>query len=319
MQRRRIAPDAGGRYVREQSPATRETRMADPLPNPPSSDTHRPRGRDIDVFGTSHVGKVREDNQDSFMVASLHHALVVHETSLDDSDPALMTSARRGMLFLVADGVGGGVGGAEASQAALRAAARYVTEAMDYYARDEPASERAFVDEMLKAVERTHLLVREAGEKDGATRGMATTLTMVTIVWPRAHLVHVGDSRCYRLRDGQLERLTKDQTVAQMFVDTGKRSPEELENSRLHHVLWSALGAAELAPDSFVTDVQRNDRMLLCTDGLTKHVSDDEIASWMAKDASSEAIGRGLIDLVLERGATDNVTLILGQMTPAFS
>ncbi len=283
---------------------------------PPRSAEIRPHGREIDVFGMSHVGNVREDNQDSYLVASLHHALVVHDTSLDDSDPALVTSSRRGMLFLVADGVGGGAGGAQASQSALRAAARYVTEAMDYYARDEPASERAFVDEMLKAVERTHLLVREAGEKDGATHGMATTLTMVTIVWPRAHLVHVGDSRCYRMRNGQLERLTKDQTMAQKFLDSGAMNAQELENSRLKNVLWSALGAQELAPDAFVTDVQWNDRMLLCTDGLTKHVSDDEIATWMAKDAPSELIGRGLIDLVLERGATDNVTLILGQMTP---
>ncbi len=290
--------------------------MSEPAKAPSRSSDIRPHGREIDVFGTSHVGKKREDNQDSYLVASLHHALVVHDTSLDDSDPALVTSSRRGMLFLVADGVGGGVGGAEASQSALRAAARYVTEAMDYYARDEPASERAFVDEMLKAVERTHLLVREAGERDGATHGMATTLTMVTIVWPRAHLVHVGDSRCYRLRDGQLERLTKDQTMAQKFLDAGTMSAEEIENSRLKNVLWSALGAQELEPDAFVTDVRWNDRMLLCTDGLTKHVSDNEIAVWMAKDEPSEMIGRGLINLVLERGASDNVTLILGQMTP---
>ena len=285
------------------------------LPLPRSADP-RPHGREIDVFGMSHVGNVREDNQDSYLVASLHHALVVHDTSLDDSEPALVTSSRRGMLFLVADGVGGGVGGAQASQSALRAAARYVTEAMDYYARDEPASEAAFVDEMLKAVQRTHLLVREAGEKDGATHGMATTLTMVTIVWPRAHLVHVGDSRCYRLRDGVLEQLTKDQTVAQQLLDSGTMTTDEIEYSRLKNVLWSALGAQELAPDAYVTDVRWKDRMLLCTDGLTKHVSDAEIATWMAKDEPSEVIGRGLIDLVLERGASDNVTLIMGQMNP---
>ena len=283
---------------------------------PPRPADNRPHGREIDVFGTTHVGNVREDNQDSYLIASLHHALVVHDTSLGDSDPALVTSTRRGMLFLVADGVGGGVGGAQASQSALRAAARYVTEAMDYYARDEPASEAAFVDEMLKAVERTHLAVREAGERDGATHGMATTLTMVTIVWPRAHLVHVGDSRCYRLRDGALQLLTKDQTVAQKLLDDGSMTPDEVEKSRLKNVLWSALGAQELAPDAFVTDVRWKDRMLLCTDGLTKHVSDEELAAWMARDEPSEAIGRGLIDLVLERGGSDNVTLIMGQMNP---
>ena len=282
-------------------------------PTPPDV---RPPGRAIDVFGLSHIGKRREDNQDSYMIASVHHALIVHDTSLEESEPDLVTSARRGMLFLVADGVGGGAGGAAASQSAMRAAARYVTEAMEYYARAEPASEQVYVQEMLRAFERTHQLVRAQGERDSEMHGMATTLTMVTLVWPRAHLVHVGDSRCYRLRDGLMELLTKDQTMAQLLLDSGTMTAEEAEHSRLKNVLWSALGAQELAPDSYSTDVRRGDRMLLCTDGLTKHVSDAELKDWMGKEVSSEIIGRGLIDLVLERGATDNVTLIMGQMNP---
>ncbi|MBI3790729.1 MAG: serine/threonine-protein phosphatase [Gemmatimonadetes bacterium] len=285
-----------------------------PRPEPPADD--RPSGRDIDVFGVTHPGLKRDENQDAYLIASLHHAMVVHDGSLDDDEPATMTSTRRGMLFLVADGVGGGVGGRAASTAALRAASRYVTEAMDYYARSEPGTEKAFIDHMLMAVERTHQDVLEAGERDEGTRGMASTLTMVTIVWPRAHLVHVGDSRCYRLRDGALECLTKDQTMAQLALDSGDMSVEEAEQSRLRHVLWSALGAQQLAPDSYHTDVRRADRMLLCTDGLTKHVSDAEIAAWMAKPVDSKTICRGLLDLVLERGASDNVTLIMGQMSP---
>lgn len=276
----------------------------------------RPGSQEIDVFGVSHVGLTRSDNQDSYLIASLHNALVIHDSSLEGSDPTLVTSSRRGMLFLVADGVGGGAGGAEASQSAMRAAARYVSEAMPYYSRAELESESSFLRQMIHAVELTHQMVLEAGERDGTVRGMATTLTMVTIVWPHAHLVHVGDSRCYRLRDGKLEQLTKDQTMAQMFLDSGTMTPEEVENSRLKNVLWSALGAQELAPDAFVTDVRWADRMLLCSDGLTKHVSDDEIAAHMAKELPSEAIANELLALVLARGASDNVTLIMGQMTP---
>ena len=279
-----------------------------------SIDKAGPGARETDVHGMTHAGKVREDNQDAFLIASLHHTLVVHDSSLFDVEPALFTSGRRGMLFLVADGVGGGSGGADASQSALRAAAGYVCDAMDHYSHNEPAAEPRFIERMLRAVELTHAVVREEAEKDESRRGMATTLTMVTVMWPRAHLVHVGDSRCYRLREGVLKRLTKDQTMAQMLLDEGKLSPAEAEQSRLRNVLWSAVGAPLAEPVMTSADVRWEDRMLLCSDGLTKHVSDEEIGEILGRPQSSKLICRDLIDLVLRRGATDNVTVIVGQM-----
>ena len=287
--------------------------MADQAPLSPTHELG-PGPREIDLHGTSHPGKVRADNQDAFLIASLHNALVVHDTSLVDSEPALFTSRRRGMLLAVADGVGGGSGGRDASQSALRVAARYVCEAMDHYALNEPAAEPRFMQEMVRAVEMTHAEVREEGERDETRRGMATTLTMVTIVWPRAHLIHVGDSRCYRLRNGNLRLLTKDQTMAQIMLDTGEMSVAEAQESRLRHVLWSAVGAPQAEPETASADVKWEDRMLLCSDGLTKHVSDDEIGEIMGRPVRSKEICRELIDLVLERGATDNVTVIVGQM-----
>ena len=143
---------------------------------------------------------------------------------------------------------------------------------------------------------------------------MATTLTMVTVRWPRAYLIHVGDSRCYRLRGGQLGRLTRDQTMAQAMLDAGALSADQAEQSRFKHILYSALGGREVVPDAASTDIQWDDVWLLCTDGLTKHVSDEEIGEHLARPEAAEITCRRLVDLALERGGSDNVTVVVGRL-----
>ena len=277
-------------------------------------DKRAPTAREIDAFGLSDVGKVRAQNQDHFLVASLNQTLDVHGTNIVGDDTGLASKVRRGFVMMVADGVGGGVAGEEASKTAVRAITRFVTEAMEIYDRGEMSTDVKFADEMVRAIERAHDAVKDQAEQDETHRGMATTLTLVISRWPRLYLVHVGDSRCYRLRNGELELLTKDQTMAQMMVELGKLKPEDVEKSRLKHVLWSALGGSEASPDTLALPIEWTNRMLLCTDGLTKHVSDDEIKEHLGRDASSESICRGLVDLALERGGTDNVTVVVVQL-----
>ena len=137
---------------------------------------------------------------------------------------------------------------------------------------------------------------------------------MALFRWPRAYLVHVGDSRCYRLRDGQLELLTKDQTMAQALVDAGVLPAAQASETRWAHVLSSALGADQAKPMITITDHRWDDVMLLCTDGLTKHVSEAEIAEQLATVKSAEMICRNLIDRTLTRGAVDNVTVVAGRL-----
>jgi protein phosphatase len=136
---------------------------------------------------------------------------------------------------------------------------------------------------------------------------------MYAAFWPYAFVLHVGDSRLYRLRDGRLERLTTDQTVAQMMVDAGAMSAAAAERSHLKHVLWSAVGSTEVVPEVVVTDCTRRGVVLLCTDGLTKHVTDDEIASFMSRPTPTEVTCKALIDLAVSRGGTDNVTVVMGR------
>jgi serine/threonine protein phosphatase PrpC len=266
----------------------------------------------VDAFGLTHPGRVRSENEDQFLIASLHKQMQVHQTSLP-ADPAILTSPARGYVFLVADGLGGRPAGALASETALQAIAEYVTNAMDLPARRSAEAEDAVLARMQRSVERSHEVVRAEAALDDESAGMATTLTMVMVFWPHAYLVHVGDSRCYRLRKGQLEQLTKDQTMAQYMLDAGVMSAEQAEQSRLKHVLWSALGGRELTPEAMTGEVEWDDVMLLCTDGLTKHVTDGEIRDCLIQPASTESMCRTLVDLALERGGSDNVTVVIGR------
>jgi protein phosphatase len=274
----------------------------------------RPTRESIDVFGLSEVGKVRTENQDHFLIASLHKTMNVIQTSLPDDAMGELTSPSRGYVFLVADGVGGMPSGREASRTALSAIVDYVLRAMDLYVQLDPDVEPEFLAELQRSVELSHEAVREAGESDDERLGMATTLTMVCIRWPRGYLVHVGDSRCYRLRDGMLELLTKDQTMAQAMVDAGALSPDQAEQSGLKHVLYSAIGATRADPFTLTTDVRWDDVMLLCSDGVTKHVSDDEIREALLRQGSAESAARELVELALSRGGSDNTTVVVGRL-----
>ncbi len=276
----------------------------------------RPRRQQIDVFGLSHQGRVRTENQDHFLIASIHKAMSVLYSSLPERSLGELRSPSRGYVFMVADGVGGVPGGQEASRTALDAIVDYVLRTMDLYVQMDPDLEPDFLADLVRSVERSHAAVQAAGEADEERAGMATTLTMVCIRWPRGYLVHLGDSRCYRLREGRLELLTRDQTMAQAMVDAGALSEDQARRSSLKHVLYSAVGATRAEPYTLSTDVRLDDVMVLCTDGVTKHVTDDELREALLGMESAETTVRQLLDLVLERGGSDNATLIIGRLRP---
>ncbi len=286
--------------------------MTTPVPQAPTG--LRPVSADVDVFGVTHRGHVRADNQDHFLIASLHKLLRVHQTSLPEANQASLVSESRGYLFLVADGVGGRRGGKEASGLALRTIADYVTHLTDLYRRLDHEKEHAFLAELTKSVEHSHEILLRQGEREFGGHALATTLTMVAVLWPRAYLVQVGDSRCYRLREGELQRMSRDQTLAQELVDTGALGAAQGEASPLRNVLASALGGPQATPVATTTDCRWQDVLLLCTDGLTKHVSDEEIAAELAQVASAESSCRALVDLALARGGSDNVTVVIGRL-----
>jgi protein phosphatase len=271
----------------------------------------RPQERDIDIFGRSHVGKVRRENQDQYFVASLHKKMKIRTTTVarrrfrDVGEPVMA-------LLMVADGVGGGPGGKTASETAVEVVWNYLAGPMDVFWTMGLGMEHLFLKRLEEAVERCHAAVRTEAERDARLQGMATTLTMATVIWPRLFIVQVGDSRCYRLRDGQLQLLTTDQTMAQALLTQGM-PPERVDTSHLRHVLTSAIGS-DIAPVTATFDLEWRDRLLLCTDGLTNHVPDEEIRDVLAGAASARDACGTLAGLALDRGGTDNVTVVVGRL-----
>ena len=273
----------------------------------------RPAMSEIDTFGLTHRGLVRSANNDHFLIASFHRNLRVHHTSIPHGIGHQETESR-GFLFLVADGVGGMTSAGDGSALALSALAHHLLHATEICSELVMTQQEKSSTELRDAVMQAHTALVEMSQDTGGKP--ATTLTMYAGFWPRAFIVHVGDSRMYRFRDGELTRFTSDQTYEQLMLESGAIKPGSPEAARLKHVLWSAVGNDEVVPQIVPTDITRRDVILVCSDGLTKHVSDDEIRDRLARDESSEENVRGLIDLTLERGGTDNVTAVVGKIRP---
>lgn len=271
----------------------------------------KPRDEDLDFFGITHPGKVRQDNQDHFLYATLHKTMRVGGTSLPNPELLELPSQRLASFGLVADGVGGRTGGETASRAALEAIAGYVTHAMRTFYIADPDNERVFLDSLQDAARESHEAVVARARESGDQRGMATTLTAMIAMWPALYILHVGDSRCYRFREGVAEQLTRDQTMAQDLVDSGVLPADRAPKSPFANVLSSSLGGTTTLPVVIRTELQVGDIILLCSDGLTKHVSAERIAERLTGLASSEQACRDLIDDALAGGGSDNVTVVV--------
>ena len=275
-----------------------------------SSSSRKPRDEELDFFGLTHPGLVRQVNQDHYLVSTLHKAARVRATSLPNPELFELPSQRLASFGMVADGVGGHQGGETASRAAVESIAEYVKETMNaFYSADENDG-AAFLSALKEAATACHLSVIERADASGESTA-ATTLTLFIAVWPTLYILHIGDSRLYLYRGGELRQLTRDQTMAQDLVDAGALPKEVAARSPLAHVLTSALGSAEATPDVSRADLKRGDVLLLCTDGLTKHVPDDRIADRIRTMTSSEQVVRALIDDALAAGGTDNVTVLV--------
>lgn len=282
--------------------------MDDPT-NPP----RRPTDAEVDVFGLSHTGSVRKENQDHFLMANIHKRMQVVSSNLaPDAVRFAQPDQRLAYMAMIADGVGGGVGGAEASAIALEATMRYVESGITAYYGSEHG-ESDFPALLQAAAMEAHEAVRARRDERGVHGTMATTLTMYFGVWPWYYLLQVGDSRYYVWRDGVLRQVTRDQTVAQDLLDGGVLSAADAARTPLQHVLSSAIGSDKTAPVVTTMPFHWANRHLICSDGLTKHVSDARIAEVLAGMTSARAAAELLLQEALDGGGTDNISIIVGQ------
>lgn len=270
------------------------------------------RDDEIDVHGLTHQGKVRKTNQDHFLLGSLHQQLRILSTSLPVTELPL-DNERLAFLAMIADGVGGTDNGEEASRLALEEATQYLTQCTDCYYHTDTTSE-AFVEILQEAATRCHTRVASRAAQDPERRGMATTLTLYFSVWPWIYLLQVGDSRYYLYRGGQLTQVTRDQTMAQELFDQGVMTRAVAFSSRWANVLSSSIGGQQTAPVVTRLPQDWENVHLMCSDGLTKHVSDERIAERLRTMESAKQACEALLQDALDGGGTDNITIIVGRV-----
>jgi serine/threonine protein phosphatase PrpC len=270
----------------------------------------------IESFGLSHTGNVRQVNEDHFVTAFLQRAVQIRQTNLDDTHVFDRLSGPRAYLYAVADGVGGSAGGGVASAIAVAMIVEYLGEVVGAYNGYGADQLKDFPEHLRTAVQRAHdHLVETFRLQDRG--GPATTLTLAMIVWPRTYIIHVGDSRVYHLRGTALRRLTRDQTVGDVLVSQHGMPREKAEQAGLYNMLASAVGARDMTPAVDFFPLEHGDTLLLCTDGLTKHVSDSRIAEVLGNASDAETGCRSLIDLALSGGGSDNVTAVVARVLTA--
>lgn len=298
-------------------------RLAELASEPPGAATAPPPeatpGR-MDCYGMSSRGGEREENEDQFLIAELGRSLHVHQTSLPSTDQLRFpgNGSTQGHLLLVADGMGGEAGGRTASRIATVTAARYILDVLPLVLRldDDRASEpRGEFRHLLEACESS---IARSSREQPELRGMGTTLTLACVLWPRAYVAHVGDSRCYLHRDGRLERVTTDHTVAQRLAEEDGPLSGSPPSSRLRDVLWNVLGGHRDGVDGKVhsVDLRLGDSLLLCTDGLPRSVPEPEILRRLETCGSAEEVTRGILTAARSRDANDDTTVVVARFDP---
>jgi serine/threonine protein phosphatase PrpC len=250
------------------------------------------------VVGRTDVGNVRTNNEDSLVVADLSGS----DLSLAAGTDGRFNVGDRGVLLAVSDGMGGLMAGEVAST--------LVIEGLPHAIREGRAS--APVEELLDAgVQKVNAKVWDAAQQKGIRMG--ATLTAIYVDGPVAWIAEVGDSRAYLIRAGNITQLTKDQSLVQRLVDAGTLSPEEAAHSPHRGVILQAVGHD---PDVSVAlgrlELRARDCLLLCSDGLTAHLSDEDIRATVLSSADLTVACQSLVDLAKERGGTDNITVMLG-------
>ncbi len=269
--------------------------------------------QDIDVYGLTHPGLVRKQNEDHFFTGRVSGGVMVDYTSIPSDVERIVEVRHFANLAIVADGVGSGGGGEKAARSVVEAVRRHVARGFHEAYAAEATDPEAFTKLLSDAALACHETLLDRASQDPDRTRLATTLTLWLGLWPHAYLLQVGDSRCYMHRDGRLTQISRDQTMAQDLIDKGIFTQTKAHATRWAHVLSSAIGGQQAAP--VVTKIQRKlgTVVLLCSDGLTKHVTDAQIEKRLVNLKSSRQTCEDLLQDVLDDGASDNVTLIVGR------
>jgi protein phosphatase len=267
----------------------------------------------VETYGMTDRGRVRPRNEDQFLTAILSKALQIQQTSIPQS--RMQYSEERGYLFVVADGVGGHQGGEQASALAVDSIERFVLNTLKWFLHLRGVEGQTLLEEFFAALQQADANIYQEARRHPELWGMGTTLTMAYSLNRDLFVAHVGDSRCYLFHQGELGQVTHDHTLVQELVRHGAIPAEEASHHRLRHVITNVLGSTEpgVMPEVHKVRLEAGDVILLCSDGLTEMLSDEEITAVLGTVPDIRPACERLIALANDKGGKDNVTVVLAR------
>jgi len=265
----------------------------------------------VKAFGITDQGRVRSSNEDQFLIAELSKAMRIWQTSLPEARAQI--GDERGHLFLVADGMGGHRGGEQASALAVVAIQQFTLNTLKWFFESNRQEAQAVLNQFQAALREADLRVREEAAEHQELSGMGTTVTMAYHLDAQLCVVHVGDSRAYLYRDGELDQLTRDHTLMAELVSSGAIQPADVAQHRFRHVITNVVGGNEagVMVEAHAVEVQAGDRLLLCSDGLTEMVTNDAIAATLRAEQDPEPACTKLLAQANDAGGMDNITVVV--------
>jgi PPM family protein phosphatase len=257
----------------------------------------------VSVFGKTDLGRTRDHNEDTFLVADL-------STGNASLQPAVRSHeiGPLGSLFMVADGMGGAAAGELASAMAADLIYRHMITA---WAGDSTQNAGRFAYRMKEAVELANERIYSYAREHPEVRGMGTTVTAAGVYQRDLYLAQIGDSRAYLVRKSEAIQLTKDQSLMQRLVDAGELTEDEAEQSERRNIILQALGPdPRVRVDLTHQSLRRGDTLIVCSDGLSGLVRREEFAELAGEHSDLPALCSALIDLANGRGGPDNITVV---------
>lgn len=257
----------------------------------------------VSVFGKTDLGRTRDHNEDTFLVADLTRKLASLQPDVREHEVG-----PRGSLFMVADGMGGAAAGEVASRMAADLIFSHLT---TVWTQDSDVSANRFAYRMKEAVELANGRIHAHAKEHPEVRGMGTTSTVAGVFGSDLYLAQVGDSRAYLIRKGVATQITKDQSLMQRLVEAGEITEEEAEQSERRNIILQALGPdPRVKVDLTWQKLRRGDVLVLCSDGLSGQVKREEIGQLASEIPDLVELCSKLVELANERGGPDNITAV---------
>jgi protein phosphatase len=265
----------------------------------------------VKAFGVTDKGKVRTTNEDQFLVAELTKAMRIWQTSLPE--PKLQVGEERAHLFLVADGMGGQSAGERASALAVAVIEQFTLNSFKWFLGSDHSEEKKLLALFQSALSQADARILAEAAEHPELSGMGTTVTMAFHLGAQLCVMHVGDSRAYLYRDGELHQLTEDHTLVADMVRSGAIQRDEVARHQLRHVVTNVVGGPEpgVNVEARALDLQNGDRLLLCSDGLTEMLTNEVIAATLDAELAPEAAAKRLLERANEGESTDNITVLV--------